>query len=68
MALLARVNDYVSGPNLDVRYYIIQFTTRVTSNSIIWAPDLISHSPVPLTKPIILERLFIDSSFVQDLQ
>lgn len=65
MALLTRMNDYVSGPNLDVRYYIIQFTTYVISNSIT-PPDLISHSPVPLTKPIILER-FIYSSFVQDL-
>lgn len=63
MALLTRMNDYVSDPNLDVRYYIIQFTTYVTSNSIT-PHDLISHSPVPLT--IILER-FIYSSFVQDL-
>lgn len=63
MALLTRMNDYVSGPNLDVWYYIIQFTTYVTSNSIT-PPDLISHSPV--TKPIILER-FIYSSFIQDL-
>lgn len=64
MALLTRMNNYVSGPNLDARYYITYSLPRMLPRIRLrhGAPDLISHSPVPLTKPIILERLFIYSS------